>query len=469
MLGFGVFAYHTGSSTYGADGKSTNGGGFTPNFMYNQMVSTWDESGHNTNKWFYSPIKYWPNGNANTSPDNAGATADGIQNVSFFAYAPYIPVTQIKATDENGGWSKEDLDMWDTMKDNPDYASMSLDDVSAGLYAMSGNAYTGDPTIFYRNGGNNIDLLWGTMKSNGETVNGNTQDGVAADDYATKSVNENLTKMKVNGTIGFNFIHTMAQIGGRFTDASGNPSGITIKLDPDETGAANTWGDAENAETKVTVKSIIIAPIAFVADADGKAKETLSMSGKFNLATGKWTLDEIEIPDGMDVNEAAIPYKISNSSAVSYDGTLKIDYLAESIKEPENGISAWSDLSEVAGVPADKAVSVYDEIESNAIQKSILLFPGTIPTFTVTVNYIVRTKDDNLAKGYSEVEQTISKKLSFTKAVEMNKRYNLNLILGLTSLKFTATVTDWQVATTGTGDNATTVTQEVNLPINVSN
>ena len=61
--GFGVFAYYHKGETYKA------GAAFTANFMNNQQVK-W-----NTDKWEYTPLKYWPN--------NEG------DKVSFIAYAPW--------------------------------------------------------------------------------------------------------------------------------------------------------------------------------------------------------------------------------------------------------------------------------------------------------------------------------------------------------------------------------------------
>lgn len=63
--GFGVFAYYTAQNAY------KSGDAFDANFMNNEQV-TWNSS---TNKWEYSPLKYWPN--------NAG------DKVSFIAYAPW--------------------------------------------------------------------------------------------------------------------------------------------------------------------------------------------------------------------------------------------------------------------------------------------------------------------------------------------------------------------------------------------
>lgn len=63
--GFGVMGYYTGSKTWEQADKSK----ITPSFMFNQLVT------YDTDKWTYSPIKYWPNNKAD--------------KVSFFAYAPY--------------------------------------------------------------------------------------------------------------------------------------------------------------------------------------------------------------------------------------------------------------------------------------------------------------------------------------------------------------------------------------------
>lgn len=67
--GFGVLGYYT--ETAWAESA-------TPNFMYNQKVSTAD--------WTYAPLKYWP--------------ADGT--ISFFAYAPYDEDAELSANTEAG-------------------------------------------------------------------------------------------------------------------------------------------------------------------------------------------------------------------------------------------------------------------------------------------------------------------------------------------------------------------------------
>lgn len=71
---FGVLAYYTNGYNWS--------NAFAPNFMYNQQVN-W-----NTDKWEYSPVKYWP-----IVPDD---------KVSFFAYAPHDDQLPATLTDNHG-------------------------------------------------------------------------------------------------------------------------------------------------------------------------------------------------------------------------------------------------------------------------------------------------------------------------------------------------------------------------------
>ena len=82
--GFGVFAYAKNSTISNTDALGV------PNFMYNQQVT------HGTD-WTYSPVKYWPNGidaaNQTGNPSST-ATESAAQYLNFFAYAPYVYVTE---------------------------------------------------------------------------------------------------------------------------------------------------------------------------------------------------------------------------------------------------------------------------------------------------------------------------------------------------------------------------------------
>jgi hypothetical protein len=72
--GFGVFAYYTPGEQY--DAKAT------PNFMYNQKVT----KGAQATAWTYEPVKYWPN------EFGSDAASDEVDRISFFAYAPWTEV-----------------------------------------------------------------------------------------------------------------------------------------------------------------------------------------------------------------------------------------------------------------------------------------------------------------------------------------------------------------------------------------
>lgn len=71
---FGVLAYNTGRYSY-ADSN------VNPNFMYNEDITYSSE----TDRWSYSPVKYWPNGDGEASLN----TGINQEYLTFFAYAPY--------------------------------------------------------------------------------------------------------------------------------------------------------------------------------------------------------------------------------------------------------------------------------------------------------------------------------------------------------------------------------------------
>ena len=77
--GFGVFGCYTGLHKY----LDSN---VHPDFMYNEHV-TWGQWLSNDYEWGYSPLKYWPNGEGETTASLI--TGENPHYVSFMAYAPY--------------------------------------------------------------------------------------------------------------------------------------------------------------------------------------------------------------------------------------------------------------------------------------------------------------------------------------------------------------------------------------------
>ena len=65
-------------------------------------------------------------------------------------------------------------------------------------------------------------------------------------------------------------------------------------------------------------------------------------------------------------------------------------------------------------------------------------------TIRVKIEYYITTEDDKLAKGRAQTKNVIEKDVVFP-SLANGKSYNLNMILGLTSVKMEAEVDDWKV------------------------
>ena len=377
--GFGVFAYNTGASDYGATGHSTmatteDTPNWAPNFMWNQQVTY-------SSGWVYTPLKYWPNG-----VDTNGASEATVQKLSFFAYAPYVDVA-------------------------------------------SGSGETG----------NDVDLLWGTTSTNGATVGGVAQAGVGSDlkvsDTSVANLNENLTKMNTSGKVGFNFKHALAKI-----------KDVQVKVDPDN---VNIETDAnERPRTKITVSNITITSTNFTDNnkSEGEGKKS-TKGGVFNLATGIWNLTETDAAQSS--TEQITPTGDSGAHNV-----LNANMIDPETVDAANlfGTTTPSVTTGITGVTTE-----YVTAYNSTTRRPLMLMPGTKPRFTVAITYTVRTEDANLAAGYSETTQTITKTVDFADPVLLNKQYILRLSLGLTTIKVDAEVAEW----VADGE------QVITLPVNV--
>ena len=397
--GFGVFAYNTGASDYGATGHSTMATteetpNWAPNFMWNQQVTY-------SSGWVYTPLKYWPNG-----VDTNGASEATVQKLSFFAYAPYV-------------------------------ASGSGE---TGITALSANNVNGDPKVTYAlsGSGNDVDLLWGTTSTNGATVGGVAQAGVGSDLKASgesvAKLNENLTKMKTNGKVGFNFKHALAKI-----------KDVQVKVDPDVTMEV----DANSRPlTKITVSNITITSTNYTRTAvtEGEGYKS-TKGGVFNLATGIWTLTEAN--EAQSSTEQITPTGDSGAHNV-----LNANMIDPETVDAANlfGTTTPSVTTGITGVTTEY-VTAYNSTN----RRPLMLMPGTYPRFTVAITYTVRTEDANLSAGYSETTQTITKTVDFASPVLLNKQYTLKLSLGLTTIKVDAEVAEW----VADGE------QVITLPVNV--
>lgn len=490
--GFGVFAYYTGTDTYGQHQSATYttetaGSSVTakyPNFMYNQQVT------YSTDHWTYDPLKYWPNDFANPGAVDNQTTNGAAQgsntyggNVSFFAYAPYVTY---------------------------DEATTSPVD---GITGMTANNNAGDPIITYtipsdiNTGGAWVDLLWGTANGTSQkaTDTGSTNTNTGVEGSATQGspgtthataildnnfVNANLNKQKVDGTVGFLFKHALAKIGGGNSNSKvgflvqldlddkndGTPStavtgGVRQKFDATSSGSDNAW------RTIVTIKSIEITnDLNGATDGLGDGAVGLGGTSTLNLATGQWTTptstgaftQTIGGPQTTPTYNAVLntkiaEYKTAGSPDVTWFSNLTGSHKYDYFTYTNAGTSADPNAGTHPGV-TETAQSVYNDVN----QSPIIVYPGTTPKFKVTVDYIVRTYDANLSGECTEVEQIISKVIAFASPVELNKHYTLLMHLGLTGVKFTASVSDWDADTDNDGDIELEQAEDIHLPINVN-
>lgn len=164
---------------------------------------------------------------------------------------------------------------------------------------------------------------------------------------------------------------------------------------------------------------------------------TLIGDGTLDLTTGVWT-------------PGSNKFTLSkNISGVSLNSVIRV----ASTTPEAVGTKTWEQIFTTAGVTTTTPTSIF----SSGSASPIMLIPGADQNIRVSISYYVTSKDDNLSRGYTWIPQTVSKTISLG-TLEMNKSYSLTLHLGLNSVKFTASVSDW--------DNAAS-SLSVDLPVNV--
>jgi len=389
-------------------GSITNGFGV---FAYNTGTTAWASASIAPNfmynqqvywatDWKYEPVKYWPNGKdaANsTSPSNT-ATPAAVQMLSFFAYAPYV---------------------------NPNPSSGTFDSTeSSGITQLSTNSKTGDPMVHYTlDASHKVDLLWGTRGDLTYSETDGTDNTLAS--LSPYAYNVDLTKQNKTEKVNFVFKHALAKLGGN--------AGLKVVLDVDDNGSHETGNGSLDQLSNVTISNITV---------QNKANNAIP-SGVFDLANGTWYADESKtaITVGTSTAGSYVNYNISSTDMNS------------TIYHATGGTydaGTWTPT----GVPTATAINVFKDGSGDPFY----LIPGAEQTLTISVTYTVRTYDTNLSGSYSTVTQTITNDVKITPAV--NKFYTIVLHLGLTSVKFAASVSDWDAATD-------TEKKEVWLPSNV--
>jgi len=385
--GFGVLAYFTDNQPYTINA--------TPNFMYNQQVTfvpgdPGDPS--DQDHWTYSPLKYWPN------EFGDGANSEGMDRLSFFAYAPYTEVSTVTGEATT----------------NAEYGITGMTRSTENGYPKVRYAASFDPT-------KRVDLCWAAPL-------------------------RNQVKQAVDGSVDFEFNHALAS--------------LNVQIDAlfDETAPGT---GALDANTRIWVRSVTFDGFAIKGELnlnnDNPYPEWNNLYSNLPLSG-----EPVTIYDGRrDGREgyAAMPNEnpIGINSELVQDGEYVTNATTITAPYIDKGVTATT-------------VNLFD----GATEKTdpIYVIPTGVP-LQITIVYDVETFDPNLQSSFLSdaktkgvtIENAITKTVlidpaddTSTMILDAGFKYKVNIHLGMTSVKATATVTPWD-----DGDEA-----EADLPGNTN-
>ena len=432
--GFGVFAYYTAGEQY--DPKAT------PNFMYNQKVTSTDANVTTASKWTYEPVKYWPN------EYGAKATSDEVDYVTFFAYAPW---TDIEPTTGNIV-PKTGTDVTESVDHQQKY----------NIISVNKNTASGDPIIKYvvdTDPATSVDLLWGVAAEDANKVYSAIDGGTTGQnkDVEVKAGLPFLNLVKPNNPrsdrLMFNLKHALAKVKVTidYIKDDFTPS-ESYDVDSDDGKPDNPKIDAKT--TRIYVRSFKMSGFATKGslnlnnaiageplwkDYDGvkdlSFEDIIFQDGRKDGKEGETNgTQNNETPQGLN------PMIVENYCQVNGDYQF-VDYTPASGTTPAAG--------KTPGVTNEKQLLFGGENVNEGFFYVIPRNEGS--PVDVTIAYDVETIDKNLAGKLSDgethgisIENIISKNDIFGGLdFKAGYQYEINIHLGMTSVKVEATVTDW--------------------------
>ena len=293
-----------------------------------------------------------------------------------------------------------------------DYGITSLPSKTATVEPSVGYTLPAtDPTL-----ATSVDLLWGLRgKASYDESDGDANYSGNYTDY-----NADLTKQTTTEQVKFLFKHALAQLGG-----------LKVVADIDGNGSGLTGFGTLDAATLILVNSVNIKTV------DGSSLPY--KVGSLNIATGVWA--------GSTKYAAAISLGSYTAAGGTIDGAVKEQVPTHSTSWSPEGVTTtakdlYSSYSPIVFIP----IASYQ------------------PELEVEIEYVVRTFDvglDATASGtdggtWTKITQKITNKVTLPE-LQKNTKYTLVMHLGMTSVKFSAEVADWD-------DDAV---KEVWLPSNV--
>ena len=309
----------------------------------------------------------------------AAASSDEVDRLTFFAYAPYVAVTP-----SNG---------------------MVTGDNTTGIVALSRNSVGGDPIVKY---------IVSLKNSLTESVDGNNNHVAAGAPYI------DVVKLKKGAKIEYDFRHALSAIN------------VTIDAAVD----ATTPGTAVDADTKIFIRSVSF--------------EGLATKGALNLnstaANGPLWTDYSGA--GVPLSEVLTVYDGRRDGKEGVEGAVASNETPLGLNPVLIQDKPYSSAELKAGVTKD-AVNLFNSTTTTA---PVFVIPSSEP-LKVTLVYDVETKDDKLSTMLSDgtthgstVENVITKAIQIGTSdvsLEAGKKYTIALHIGLTSVKFDASVTTW--------------------------
>ena len=257
---------------------------------------------------------------------------------------------------------------------------------SYGITAFApANTAAGDPTITYvidPTPTSAVDLCWAVKSDTGLPW-------------------LNQTKQSTSGTIAFLFKHALARFNVNvrgFFDAVRASDGEISTNDID-------------SNTKITIEKIEI-------------KGTFAPSGTLNL-------NNTEADKALWTPAAATETTLTIPNAA----------IAASLKATVNGETSFPGITGVTKTN----VNVFTGAAPTKADATYYTFipTTTSTTLNVKITYYVTTQDAKLAGGISCVKNIIDKDIEFASGFACGFNYNLNIVLGMTTVKLEATVSDW--------------------------
>ena len=439
--GFGVFGYYTDNNDY--DQRAT------PNFFYNQKVY-WE-----TDKWLYTPVKYWPNEYGNS------AVSDEADKVTYFAYAPWVDIIpssgKVRNTATPPGDNTKELE-------------------SYGITGMTKNTGTGDPLLKYIasfNSNKSVDLCWG-VADNGDGLWPIVNDGSTMN---IKNGTPWLNVLRPAGTdqkVKFTFKHATAQM----------RINIDAVVDDPAHGLTNPVAD----KTRIWVRQITFKGFAL--------KGTLNLNNDDQVNKPNWldyngqnelVAEDVIVYDGRKDGKEGVAGAVATNEkvlglnpAIIQDGVYEGIAVATNPYDNTEGIKVYGTKADGTkgddnylrrGV-TDQKVNLFaqntaeaDINKSEAGSDAIFHVIPVDENFEIEIVYDVETVSENLAQNLSDgatkgtsIENRIRKSISFGNETKLQAghSYKLDLHLGMNSVKFDAAMTDW----------IEEAAQDVDLPFN---